>query len=442
MENSIFDIDHLPRTYFKMALPVVLGMVVSIIYNVADTFFIARTGDTNIVAGVSLCAPIFTTLMAFGNIYGQGGSSLIARCIGQNDKEHVNRVSSFCFYIALVTGVVLGLLMILFQNQILALIGAKGDALVPAKEYYVVLALGAPLCVLSFIHSNLIRCEGMATESMLGSMTGTILNIILDPILISVLEMGAKGAAIATVCGYVCSDLVFLVIVAKKSRWLSFSISKMRASLDDIRQIFGIGFSAAITNIMTSICTILMNLYLLVYGTSKVASMGIAMKIAMIGQLVLVGFAFGAVPLYGFLMGSNNKEKVKELMKFMLKFFTAISLSLTAIIFVLSPMLLRGMMNNDQVVADGILMLRLQVCGTWFASIVLMMTCLFQASGKVVPSFILSLSRQGILFIIVLMVCKTLFGYVGILSSQLVADVLSAVLALVLYKIYFKYQKL
>ena len=234
----MFDLDHLPKTYFKMAIPVVMGLVVTIIYNLADTFFIAQTGNTNLVAGVSLCAPVFTTLMAFGNIYGQGGSSLISRLLGKQDKEHVNRVSSFCFYIAIVTGIVLGISMFLFQDGLLNLIGADKDTIGYAREYYLVLALGAPFCVLSFIHSNLIRCEGMSTTSMIGSMMGTILNIILDPILITTLAMGAKGAAIATVLGYISTDVFFVGIVLKKSNWLSISISKAKACLDDLKQIF------------------------------------------------------------------------------------------------------------------------------------------------------------------------------------------------------------
>ena len=164
--NSVFDTRHLYRSYFKMAFPVVLGLVVSLIYNLADTFFIAQTNDTNLIAGVSLCSPVFTTLMAFGNIYGQGGSSLISRLLGQNDTESVRRVSSFCFYIALVTGLVLAVLMSIFNHPILMLLGADSATLPHAFDYYIVLVICAPVIVLSFIHSNLVRCEGMATYSM------------------------------------------------------------------------------------------------------------------------------------------------------------------------------------------------------------------------------------------------------------------------------------
>ncbi len=173
--DSIFDLDHLYRTYFKMALPSVFGLMVSVVYNLADTFFIAQSNDTALIAGVSLCAPVFTALMAFGNIYGQGGSSLISRLLGQDDREGTGRVSSFCFYVALTTGVVLAALMMLFRVPLLGILGATAETMPHAQAYYTVLAIGAPATVLNFIHSNLVRCEGMATQSMIGSIGGTVI---------------------------------------------------------------------------------------------------------------------------------------------------------------------------------------------------------------------------------------------------------------------------
>ena len=209
--DSIFDLDHLYRTYFKMALPSVFGLMVSVVYNLADTFFIAQSNDTALIAGVSLCAPVFTALMAFGNIYGQGGSSLISRLLGQDDREGTGRVSSFCFYVALTTGVVLAVLMMLFRVPLLGILGATAETMPHAQAYYTVLAIGAPATVLNFIHSNLVRCEGMATQSMIGSIGGTVINIILDPILITTVgwaqgvrplpPLWATCAATCTSCG-------------------------------------------------------------------------------------------------------------------------------------------------------------------------------------------------------------------------------------------------
>lgn len=428
--DAIFDLNHPYRTYFKMTLPSVLGMVVTLIYNLADTYFIAQTNDTAMIAGVSVCAPVFTALMAFGNIYGQGGSSLISRLLGQNDRERTERVSSFCFYISIATGAVLAVLMLLFRVPMLHLLGASAEAYPHAEAYYTVLAIGAPLTVLRFIHSNLVRCEGMATESMIGSMLGTVLNIVLDPILISVLGWGATGAAVATIVGYLCSDVYFLWLLHRKSRFLSVKLSQCRVSARELQQIMGVGVTAALSNLMQSLVVIVMNQFLLPYGNDKIAAMGIAMKVAMIAQMLLVGFAFGGVPIFGYLYGAGLRGMMKKLIRFCLCFMTALALLLTALVCLNATGWMKIFVEDAGIIATGAEMLRWQACTAAFACVVMLLTVLFQATGKIVPAFVLSLSRQGVVFLVVLVVCVKLFQYQGVLMAQAVADVLSAALAL------------
>lgn len=248
--DSFFDTEHLQRTYFKMAFPVVLGLVVALIYNLADTYFIARTNNTNLIAGVSLCAPVFTILMAFGNIYGQGGSSLLSRMLEKNDIESVSRISSFCFYISLITGFILTILMLFFRQSLLSLLGANFDTLPYAINYYTVLVIAALIIVLSFIHSNLVRCIGMASESMFGTVLGALVNIVLDPVLISAFNMGATGAAIATVIGYLVSVIYFLVLLQKKNHCLSIKPSDFHVVRTELQQILGVGITVALSNLM------------------------------------------------------------------------------------------------------------------------------------------------------------------------------------------------
>lgn len=430
--DSLFDTKHLYRSYFKMAFPVVLGLVVTLIYNLADTFFIAQTNDTNLIAGVSLCSPVFTALMAFGNIYGQGGSSLISRMLGKQDADGVKRVSSFCFYIAMVTGVVLAIVMSVFHKPILSLLGADADTLPHAFDYYIVLVLCAPIMVLSFIHSSLVRCEGMSTESMIGTVIGAVVNIILDPILISAFGMGAMGAAIATVIGYLCSVLYFLWLLHKKSRCLSVNPAQCRVEGDELRQILGVGVTAALSNLMQSLCVIVMNQFLLPYGNDKIAAMGIVLKINMIAQLVLTGFTFGGVPLFGYLYGAGKRSDMKKLVRFCICFLSVFSLVLTAILCLFAAPLMSVFLKDAAMIAAGAEMLRWQAVSTVFAGIVLLLTVLFQSTGKVAPSFVLSISRQGVAFVAALLVCVKLFAYNGVLMGQAVADVVSAIIAVLL----------
>ena len=430
--ESIFDTEHLQRSYFKMAFPIVLGMVVSLVYNLADTFFISQTGDTNLIAGVSLCSPVFTTLMAFGNVFGQGGSSLISRLMGEKDMNGTARVSSFCFYVSIATGVVLAIVMTAFNKPLLALLGANDETMPHALSYYTVLSVCSPIVVLSFIHSNLVRCEGMANESMIGSILGSIVNIILDPILISVCGMGAFGAAVATIIGYLSSVVYFLFVLKKKSHCLSVKPSDCRVNAQEVKQICGVGITAALSNLMQSMAVIVVNQYLLPYGNDKIAAMGIVLKISMIVLLILTGFAFGGVPIFGYLYGAGQAKELKKLIRFCLIFLSALSLALTAIICLFAQPLMSIFLSDSALIATGVVMLRWQAATSVFAGIVLLLTVLFQATGKIVPSFIMSISRQGVVFLLAIVVCVNLFAYNGVLMAQAVADVLSAILALVL----------
>ncbi|MBQ5961314.1 MAG: MATE family efflux transporter [Firmicutes bacterium] len=436
-----FDTDHIVRTYFRLALPVVLSSVVTILYNLADTYFIADTGDPILVAGVSLCGPVFTVLMAFGNIFGQGGSSLISRLIGADDHSAVRRVSSFCFWIAILTGVVIAVPMLLLKRPILHLLGASPDTFVHSEQYYTILAFGAPVIIANFIHLNLLRCEGMALQSMIGTLIGSVVNVILDPIMITGLGWGAAGAAAATVIGYVLSDLFLLAVVLRKSRYFSVRPQEARVTGSQAGSIFSIGITAAITNIASSVCNILLNRQLVAYGDEKIAAMGIVMRVNMIALMMLVGFSFGGVPLFGYLSGAGDKKKRNELLRFCLLFLAGLSLTLTAVLFICAPGLIRLFIQDEGIIADGTVMLRYLTSGAVFAALVMLLTCVFQASGKALPALMLSLSRQGVIFAVVLLIAAKAAGYNGVIASQLIADIVSAGFAIGLYFAFVKREK-
>lgn len=433
MDNAIFESRKISRAYITLALPLVFSMVVSLIYNLADTFFVAQTNNTDLVAGVSLGAPLFTFLMAFGNVFAQGGCSLISRLMGQKRDADVRRVSSFCFYVTLLCGVATGALLLIFRDPVLRLLGADADTYRYASEYYTWLSAGSPVVMASFIHSNLLRSEGMSRESMAGTVSGAVVNMILDPILISAVGLGAAGAAIATVAGYVCSVAFFAWIVHRKSRKLSLDVRECRVSAAYVRQILGIGIPAALSNVMSSAAVIMVNQFLLPFGNEKIAAMGIVLKSNMIVLLVLTGLAFGGQPLYGYYFGAGDTGRLRELLRFCVRFIGAVSLILSAAVFLAAPVLLRFFMDNDAIVSDGTVMLRLQVVTMVFAGMVLLMTILCQSIGAVKESFLLSISRQGVVFFVVLLAAYRLFGYNGVLISQAVADVLSAGIAFFLF---------
>lgn len=423
MEERLRAGESIPRIYFSLALPNVLNMVVTIFYSIVDTYFISQTQNADLVAGVSLCAPVFTLLMAFGNIFGQGGCSLVSRLLGQKDTAGVRGVSGFCLYAAALTGVASGGVMLLFRSGILTLLGADASSAAFASEYYTWLALGAPFVVVNFVHCNLLRAVGLPTESMIGSILGTVVNIILDPILIFGFHLGAAGAAIATVIGYVCAVGYFLAVIVR--RCSQFTLRPSGVSPAFARQIFGIGIPAALTNFAQSLSVILLNQALLPYGNDKIAAMGIVMKVGSVAVLIMVALSFGGQPLVGYLYGARELRRLREMLRFCLRFVCGVSAALSAVLALGAPLFMGLFLKDPAIIRDGALMLRLQVAGLVFASAAQVMMIFFQATGKIGAAFFLSISRQGVIFTAVLAVMIPLLHYNGIIATQFAADVLN-----------------
>lgn len=425
MEQNLLKDDNIPKSYWKLAIPVVLSMIVGLVYNLADTYFIAATNDTTLVAGVSLCAPILTIQMAFGNVFAQGGCTLTSRLLGAKKTDDIRKVSSYCIYAGYLLGLVLGIFFFFSGNVLLPILGADAETEVFAFPYYKCLVLGSPFIVASYVYTNLFRSEGLSREAMLGTSIGLIINIILDPVFIFQLGMGAKGAAIATVMGYFITDIYCTVIVLKKSSILAMNLKLIRIPADYVSQILGIGIPAAIMNIVQSLSVIFMNRFLLPYGNQKIAAMGIALKTVSIVNLILVGLAYGGQPLFGYFFGAKDTKRLKELAKFNIMVSVGIAFVLSAIVFVTAPFLIRCFMDNSQIIEDGSLMLRLQIITMIFAGVVLLFTLIFQSAGRIGISFVLSVSRQGFIFLTVLFVLSHLFGYYGVLAAQAAADGIS-----------------
>lgn len=435
MENTVFNEQKVSKAYFILAVPLVLSMIVTLIYNLADTFFVAQTANTNLVAGVSLGMPVFTMLMAIGNIFGQGGASLISRLIGSKNYKGARSVSSFCFYMTILIGSIFALIMILFRNPIVMLLGATPDTYDYAMSYYIYLSIGAPIIMLSFIHTNFLRSEGMSKESMIGTVSGAVVNTILDPIFISGIGLGAAGAAIASIIGYFVSVIYCVIVVKMKSQLLSVDVHEFLIPNSHVKQIFSIGIPAAIVNVMQSVSVILMNHFLIEFGNEKIAAMGIVLKISMIALLLLTGLSFGGQPLFGYYYGARDNDRMRKLISFCAKFISGVALLVTAIIWFFSKWLIQIFMNTSSIVEEGSIMLRFQVITMAFVGMILLITILFQSTGKSKASFILSVSRQGLAFLVTLVIGYHFLGYMGIICAQAVADLLTMCLALYLFKI-------
>ncbi len=439
--EELFERASIPRAYFKLALPVVLSMVASMIYNLADTFFVSQTQNTNLVAGVALCTPLFSFLIAIGDIFGLGGSSLISRLLGEKAYATGSRVSSFCLYGAVVLGLVTTVVLLGFSRPILHLLGATSATYPYAEQFYRIMAIGAMPIIVSIVPGNLIRTEGFATQSMIGTMVGTVITIILDPLLIFPMGLGAAGAALATVIGYTVSAGLLVYLTKRYCQVISIDIKLSRIDSQLIRQVLFIGIPGSITNLMQAFGTAVLNRYLVDYGATRVAAMGIVLKVYMIIMLVMVGFAFGAQPLIGYTFGAKNQKRFKQILRFDLMVEVVYALVFAVILMIFAPQIIGLFLHNPAVISAGTYMLRVFLATTPFVGAVLVYTTVFQSTGKASGAFIMSIARQGIVFYLMIVLGAHFLGYHGIIWAQPAADVLTCLIGWLLARLLFNRKK-
>lgn len=434
MENELFEKMPIGKAYLKLALPVVFSGVLTLVYNMVDMYFVAKTGDTNIVAGVTICAPIFTLLIAMGDIFGLGGASVISRLFGMKRNEDAKRISVFCLDGCFVFGVIVAIVLLIGRDWILQLLGTNAETIIHAKQYYFWIALGSPFVILALAPTNLLRTEGHANEAMIGSVLGSIVNMILDPIFIFTFGLGAGGAAIATIIGNIASDIFYVWFIFKKSKGLSMKLKGFYIKQHELRQVFSIGIPSSITNIMQSIGVMVLNNFLLPYGNDKIASFGIVSKVTMIVVMIMVGFAFGGQPLYGYLYGANLKERIRACIQHAYKLIIGISTCLSIVLALFSTQMIGLFMQEASIIETGVPMLRAVLLGMPFIGFVMVTTCIFQSCGKPTQALILSAGRQGVFYVVIIFLLHALLGYSGVIYAQAMSDLFTAFVAFLLFK--------
>lgn len=429
LQRDLFENTPVPRAYLKLAVPVVLAMLLSVVYNMVDTWFISLTGDTNLVAGVSICSPVFVLSIAMGDIWGLGSSSLMSRLLGKKEDEEASRVSAFCMYAAFATGLVFMAVMLLFRAPILRLLGANDDSFAHASAYFTWIAAGTPFIIFSMIPNNQLRTEGLASLGMWGGIAGSVANIALDPLFIFALKMGAAGAALATSLSNLLACALYVWMIRKKCRVVSIDFRKLRIPKKDLGEILRIGIPASVTNIMFSISLMITNRSLEPYGNAKIAAMGIASRINMICMMTLIGFAFGGQPLFGYCHGSRNGKRFRQTLRFAYLLEAGLGACFAVILFFASPLLMRLFLDDPPVIEAGVEMIRFMQLSSLLMGVPLVSTCVCQAVGHATGALTLSLCRQGILFFAAISALTALFGFTGILLAQPVSDLLTGILA-------------
>lgn len=432
--NDIFENAPIPKAVLTLALPTILGMLVSVAYNLADTFFVGQLNDPYQVAAVTITMPIFLFLMGFGSIFGIGGGAFISRLLGIKDYENAKKASAFAFYSAIITGVFCTVFAIIFIQGLLKISGASDNTYAFAKEYLIVIALGAPLIILGFSLGQIIRAEGAAKEAMFGMMLGTVLNIILDPILILWAGWGVKGAAVATVFANLVSVIYYLRYFNSGKSSLSVSWKHFSIDYNIMREVFSIGIPASLNSVLMSTSNIVLNNYAASYGDDVVAAFGVAGRINMLPIFLMIGLAQGVQPLLGYNYAAGNMTRMRGTMKFTGIFAALIGSFFAVLFFFTGRSLVRIFIDDSSVIMLGEQFIKIIIMSLPVLGILMLITVTFQAIGAARPSLILSIARQGFVFLPVLIIFNYFFGMDGLVFAQPIADIGAVALALFLFR--------
>nr|WP_294466073.1 MATE family efflux transporter [uncultured Sellimonas sp.] len=433
-ENELMGQMKISKAVAKMAVPSVISSLVTVVYNMADTFFVGQTGDPLQVAAVSLTNPIFILMMAFANMFGMGGSAVLSMALGAKNEKRARQASSFVTYASLIIGILFAVILIVFMDPILAVFGANAETYEFAKGYTFHISYGAPFIIWSAAASFIVRAEGASKEAMIGSMIGTIANIILDPIFISGLHQGTAGAAIATTIGNVLASAYYLWYFLRKSKVLSLHIKDFTVRESILTRICGTGLPTAIFSALMSVSTIVLNQLLVVYGNDPVAAIGIVFKANMFITFLQMGLANGVQPLLGYNYGAGNMERFRGVESYTKKCCLIAGIVATVLYFVFREPIIRLFISDKEVIAYGVKMLiAYMISGPVIGFLFVNMNCM-QSVGKAFPATILSVLRQGILLIPLLYILRALFGLNGVILGQSLTDYIAVVLSFILWR--------
>ena len=427
------------RAIAELCIPSLISIIVMMLYNMADMFFVAKSGDLRQVAAVSLAMPAFTFMMAISTMIGNGGCTLIAQALGKDDHEKVRQYSALCVYASIGAGLLLAFLCFILQRPLLNFLSAKEDTYDFTRTYLLILAAGAPMILLNHSLSSMLRGEGLIRTGLAAHMISTVSNIILDPILIIGLKMGVGGAAIATVLGNVVAIVYVAVFRARHQKACVIELRPSFAKdLKALGAILSLGLPNAISSILSGLAGTFSNRLLTGYGTEAVAAMSAAGKAVMVVTMVQMGICMGAQPLLAYCYGGKNWEKLKGIIRRLLFLTVTTGVVLTLVIWFSREWVIGLFIKDSAAAALGIrqvgyMLLMGPVIGLYYLA-----SNFLQAAGNAPAASFSSALRQGLLLIPLLYLMEYLSGLIGLALAHTAADAASILITGVMAICYYR----
>lgn len=442
--KDVFENMTVPRAVAKLAVPTVLSQLVVLIYNLADAFFVGHTNDPSQIAALTVSFPIFMCLTMVANLFGIGANSFMSRSLGEKKPENARKASTFGFYGSFIAVGILILILNIFNGPIFRMAGAVTDSTFDHTSSYLfwTFTLGGIPTVGSMVLAHLIRSEGNTRQASIGVALGGILNILLDWLFVSGFRMGIGGAGIATCISNVISCL-YLLTVALRTRDSVITLNplKLRFEKNIVSSVILVGIPAAAVIILGTVANVLLTNSMSSYGDISIAAQGTVQKVGSVGIQITVGLTQGIMPLLGYCYGAGNMKRFKAVNKLsfvVLALYAGLCIALAEIF---AEPILHIFTSEAQTVEKGISFIRiwfLCVPGMCFTNL---FGAIFQSMGRWLQSLLLSVFRQLVVLIPLLIILKNYGGELGLMCAQPIADTFTLVIGIVMYIFIMKKMK-
>ncbi len=442
-KRALFEETPVPKAVLTLAVPTIISSLVMVIYNLADTYFVGMLNDPVQNAAVTLAAPLLLAFNAINNLFGVGSSSMMSRALGRKDYDTVYRSSAFGFYCSLICGIIFSLVYTVLKNPFLTLLGANAETASATADYLLwTVTCGAAPAILNVVLAYMVRAEGASMHASIGTMSGCLLNIALDPIFIMPwgLNMGAAGAGCATFLSncVACMYFFILLFVKRKSTYVCIRPKMFGLKKSILFGICGVGIPASIQNLLNVTGMTILNNFTSGFGSDAVAAMGISQKVSMIPMYIAMGISQGIMPLISYNYASGNTRRMKKT----LTFSAGISLSFMVVIVIGYYFSAEGLialfMKNDSIIAYGASFLRGLCLSIPFLCMDFLAVGVFQACGMGKKALTFAILRKIVLEIPALYLLNHFFPLYGLAYAQLTAECILAVAAVIVLVSVFK----
>lgn len=424
------------RLIIGLGIPTTLSMMVTSLYNLADTYFVSRIGDDAITAAASNLLALMSIIQAIGFTFGMGSGALISRLLGKKDREGADKVFSSSLFVSFACGLLILLIGFSFFEPMLRLLGSKAaDVLGYSKQYAVWILIAAPFMCMSFVLNNVLRAEGKAVLSMIGLVVGAVVNVILDPLLIFVADMGISGAAIATCISQFLSFGILLFMFLSGKTIIRFRVRSISRKFGVYAEVISTGFPSFCRQVLASLCTVFLNgaafdCGVLHYGAEEggkaaQAALGVVQKVFMLAFSMSLGIGQGYQPVLGYNYSAKKYERVKSAYLFTLGFSACVMAVFAVVCGIFSPFVMKLFSLSPEATEIGALALRLQCICMPFLPLNFMASVTYQSLGKKAIASLLSISRQGLFYIPSVLILPKTLGLFGVQSCQAISDLLA-----------------